>query len=158
MNKPPELFQVFKQRVRELMEQKGLTGLVVAEKAGIRPAALSRYFAKGAPIPKLSAVAQLAQGLGCEPWELLKPIDTQSAPDAAAESKEEPSLADVLAGIRDLKREAAKASSTDPIIRETVFMLSQLDHERRLDALEAIRCIKVAADRDARSKKSSDSG
>ena len=63
---------VFRDRLRALLEKRGLKGKDLAEKANVYTSQLSNYL-NGKSDPSLDVMDRIASAIGTEAWELIKP-------------------------------------------------------------------------------------
>lgn len=75
-----EIRQIFARNLREAMERAGMHQTALAQKAGMSGSHLSEVLRQLASVT-IDLVADLAEALGIQPWELL--ADSKSAKEAA---------------------------------------------------------------------------
>jgi transcriptional regulator with XRE-family HTH domain len=94
------------ERIATLREERALTQVELAEKAGISPSTLSLIESGKVPRPHVGTVRKIARALGIEPGDLRR-AEGLAAPKAGRRSPSEPSLNDALAEERRARWEAA---------------------------------------------------
>jgi transcriptional regulator with XRE-family HTH domain len=62
--------KLLKENFERILKEKGMTQLQVAQNANIDPATVSRVINENKD-PRLKSIAKIAEGLGCEMWELM---------------------------------------------------------------------------------------
>jgi len=103
-----EISSIFQQRLRLLMQRRGLIAARLAEKTGIPQSSISRYLDSRNPrMPAAAAMKKIAAALGVEEGVLLgsKPLPAEAPEGAMPESPERyltPQEARLLAAFRQL--------------------------------------------------------